>query len=412
MSENADRLKELKIDHADKEGGSGGGIALAVTALILLLGAAGFFWWTSRQQVAVVELAAVQEVAAGGPRAASVLDASGYVTARRQATVSSKVTGKIVEVLIEEGLEVEEGQILARLDDSTSRRQLELTEAQLTAARSTLAETDVRIAEAKLNLKRLEKLVAGDVASQSELDTARAEVDSLVARRAVSVDQITVAERSLAVARQNLDDMVVRAPFSGIVVTKNAQPGEMISPVSAGGGFTRTGIGTVVDMSSLEIEVDVNESYINRVKPGQKVEAVLDAYQDWKIPATVIIAVPTADRQKATVKVRIGFDALDSRILPDMGVKVSFLDAEPEETTPAVADEVAAKWRIPSSALRSDGGSEYVFVVRDGKAERRAVGVSSRRDGSALINAGLKVGEQVVVSGPEDLADQDPVATQ
>ena len=213
-------------------------------------------------------------------------------------------------------------------------------EAQLEAARRAIAETEVRLAEAARTLKRREQLRGDGLIPEADLDQARAEVQSLEARIAAAREQVTVAERQVALQQTELDNMVIRAPFSGIALSKDAQPGEMVSPVSAGGGFTRTGICTIVDMKSLEIEVDVNESYINRVAARQPVTAVLDAYPDWQIPGRVITTVPTADRQKATVLVRIAFDELDPRILPDMGVKVTFLreaaaaEAAPKPTAP------------------------------------------------------------------------------
>jgi len=181
----------------------------------------------------------------------------------------------------------------------------------------------------------------------------------------------------------------------------------MVSPVSAGGGFTRTGICTLVDMGSLEIEVDVNESYIRRVEPEQPVEATLDAYPDWRIPAHVITTIPAADRQKATVLVRIGFDALDPRVLPDMGVKVAFLESGGEQASTA-----GSRVRVPRAALRRDGDRDVVFVVTNGTVERRAVRLAAAGPASGAqveLLAGLVGGERVVVEGPEDLADGDAV---
>ncbi len=411
MPEKHDRLHELRIDRADIETTrSGGGLTLWLLALLLVLIGGGGWWWWTRQQVAVVTTATVTAVdAADSPAAETVLDASGYVTPRLRATVSSKITGKIVEVLIEEGMVVEEGQVLARLDDSNQTRWLALAEAELARARGALAETEVRLKEARLNQQRAESLVAADVGSQADLDAAAAAADSLAARLALGREEVVVAQRSVAVRQQDLDDTVVRAPFAGVVVTKNAQPGEMISPNSAGGGFTRTGIGTVVDMGSLEIEVDVNEAYINRVEPGQKVQAILDAYPEWKIPAAVITPVPTADRQKATVRVRIGFDELDPRILPDMGVRVSFLG---EEIETASASAARQQWKIPADGLRHDGDQDVVFVFKDGLLERRAVRVGVRQGEQVRILAGLAAGEEVVVEGPEELADGAAAKTQ
>jgi RND family efflux transporter MFP subunit len=265
--------------------------------------------------------------AAASARPATVLNASGYVVPRRVATIASKVTGQIVSVAVEEGQRVAAGDVLARLDDAIARAELELAERRLATARSAEAEIRVRVDEALRTLERSRSLRAQRLASEAELDAADANAAALAARRVVAEREVAVAESAVALARQRLDDTVIRAPFDGVVVSKNAQPGETISPMSSG-GFTRTGIATVVDMSSLEIEVDVNEAFINRVADGQPVEAVLDAYPDWRIPARVISIVPTADRQKATVKVRIGFDALDPRILPEMGVQVWFMEED------------------------------------------------------------------------------------
>jgi RND family efflux transporter MFP subunit len=249
------------------------------------------------------------------------------------------------------------------------------------------------------------------VSTKADLDTADADVDALVARLDLGRQDVQVSERQVALRRQDLDDTVIRAPFSGVAVSKDAQPGEMISPVSAGGGFTRTGICTLVDMKSLEIEVDVNESYIHRVQPGQKAQATLDAYPDWQIPAHVIMPVPTADRQKATVKVRLGFEQLDPRILPDMGVKVAFLGDE----KPGAAAPGKPVVTIPRAAVRKDGDRDVVLVVQGDKVERRAVGLAAGTAGNtdeAVVNSGLAAGEQVVVEGPADLKDGAKVSVQ
>ena len=369
-----------------------------VVALIVCA-AAGYAGWgfATRERPLAVETAVVAERTAGTQ--AAVLNASGYVTARRRATVSSKITGKIVEMNVEEGMAVREGQILARLDDATLRASLLLAEARVEAARRSVQESEVRLAEAKVTLGRQNQLVKEGLATVAEADAAQAEVDSLDARILAAREQVRVAERQVELERTNLDDTIIRAPFSGVAISKDAQPGEMVSPVSAGGGFTRTGICTLVDMRSLEIEVDVNESYINRVRADQDVTAVLDAYPDWQIPARVITTVPTADRQKATVLVRIAFVTLDPRILPDMGVKVTFL-RDPGESEAQVARPVAL---VPKSAITTTGGQSYAFVVFDGVVDRRAVKTGGI-DGDRLeVLAGLNAGERVIISPPPSL---------
>jgi RND family efflux transporter MFP subunit len=291
--------------------------------------------------------------------------------------------------------------VLARLDDSSLQAALRLYRAQLEAAKRQIPESEVRLAQARVMLQRQERLRKEGLNTENDIDNAKAEVDSLIARIASAQEQVKVAESQIAMQLTAIEDTVIRAPFSGVAISKDAQAGEMVSPVSAGGGFTRTGICTIVDMRSLEIEVDVNESYINRVRTGQPVSAVLDAYPDWQIPANVITLVPTADRQKATVLVRIGFQQLDPRILPDMGVKVTFLrDAGGSDA--AVAQSVTL---VPQSAVRKQGESAFVFLVRQNTVERRAIKTAGT-DGDRLeVVAGLKGGDQVVISPPEDLAE-------
>ena len=401
---NLNDLSALKIDHADRGGGSKTGLWLGGILVVALLGFGGWYW-SSRLQAAEVRVATVATKTTGAAGAATVLNASGYVTARRRATVSSKVTGKVMEVFIEEGQAVRQGQVLARLDDSQTRAALNVAEAQLAAARKNATQDEARLKEAELNLERRQQLMKERVVGKAEVDTAQADVDGLKARIAYAQEQIGVAESQVRMQRTELNDMVVRAPFSGVAISKDAQPGEMISPVSAGGGFTRTGIGTIVDMSSLEIEVDVNESYIGRVKPGQKVEAILDAYPDWRIPAHVITTVPTADRQKATVRVRIGFEKLDPRILPDMGVKVSFLREDDGQKPQAAAPTMT----VPKGTLKTVDGSTIVFVVKDDRVERRAVRLGLETGDEVEVVSGLTAGERVVVDAPPQLKDGDRV---
>lgn len=391
----------LRIDrNAGDEPAGRGRLWIWVAAVLAVAAVAA--WLVFRPRPAAVRTAAAEARSADEAAPGAVLNASGYVTARRRATVSSKITGKVVEVLVEEGMAVQEGQVLARLDDATVGKELALAQARWAAQRATLAETEVRLEEARLSQERMRRLLEQGVSTQAEADAADAEVDSLRARLDVGRRDVEVSEREVALRRQDVEDTVIRAPFSGVAVTKDAQPGEMISPVSAGGGFTRTGICTVVDMQSLEVEVDVNEAYIQRVEPGQRAVATLDAYPEWRIPASVIMPVPTADRQKATVRVRIAFDALDPRILPDMGVKVAFLA---EETAPGGGGDGQRVVAVPRAAVRKDGEQDVVLVVAGGRVERRAVTVSPSPGDEALVLAGLAAGEQVVVEGPPELAD-------
>jgi HlyD family secretion protein len=411
MSELSKDLAALRIPQEDRGGSRGRPLAILLgLVLVIGLGVGGWYWSTTLQ-AANVKVAPVTAKSGGPSAPGAVLNASGYVTARRRATVSSKVTGKVLDVLIEEGQPVKAGQVLAHLDDTQPRAALAFAEAQLASSRKNFAEDQARLRQAELTLGRRQQLLKEGVVGRAELDEAQSEVEALKARIAYAQQQVLVSESQVDLQKTNLADMVVRAPFSGIAISKDAQPGEMISPVSAGGGFTRTGIGTIVDMSSLEIEVDVNEAYINRVTPGQKVEAVLDAYQDWRIPAHVITTIPTADRQKATVRVRIGFDALDPRMLPDMGVKVSFLRDEPAAGAGPAAPAVPAV-RVPKAAVRTADGKSIVFVVKQDRLERRAVSVGLANGDQMEVLSGLSAGERVVVEGPSTLKDGDKVKVQ
>ena len=370
-------------------------VAIGIFALVL---AAGVIWWLTRPKAIEVRTVVAREIS-GASGDHTVLNASGYVTARRAATVSSKVTGKVVEVLIEEGMKVKEGQVVARLDDTNVKAGRDVAQAQLESARAALDETRVQLKQANQEFQRITELAKQHIASQSDLALAESNAKSLQAHLAQQAVDVTVADRNVALWQQQMDDMIIRAPFAGIVTTKDAQPGEMISPVSAGGGFTRTGIGTVVDMDSLEIEIDVNESYINRVQPAQPVVATLDAYPEWKIPCQVIAIIPTADRQKSTVKVRVGFDKLDPRILPEMAVKVAF-----RETGGGTATAIRAVM-IPKNAVLSQDGRDVVFVVQNGRAERRAVTVIDTQGDDSVLSAGVSAGDSVVVDSPAGLID-------
>jgi RND family efflux transporter MFP subunit len=401
MAENANLagpdLSGLRIEERARSAGSGRRKLriLATVAVVILVAAAVVM--ATRTRTAVVSVAEARP--AGDPAATALLNASGYVTPRRRATVAAKITARVIDVYVDEGMTVTEGQLLARLDDSDAVRRRQAARAQRDATAALIASLKVNFANAERELRRQEELRTDGFTSVQTLDLARTAAESLRAQITATEEQVKAAEAQIAMAQQDVDNCTVRAPFGGVVVSKDAQRGEMVSPISAGGGFTRTGIATIVDMGSIEIEVDVNESYIARVDAGQRVEAVLDAYPDWRIPAKVRTVIPTADRQKATVKVRISFDKLDPRILPDMGVKVSFLAGE------QAAGQSAAKALIPREAVRTLDGKPVVFLFRDGLLERRAVSLGNPIGRDVQVTAGLTPGDKVVVEGPADLRD-------
>lgn len=376
------------------------GIILAAILVVALVAGAAYY---SRNSAPVVEVATAQKAGPGGPTA--LLNASGYVTPRRRATIAAKITGRVIGVYFDEGVHVKEGQILAKLDDSDVKRALDSAVADRNSTQAQIADYQVQLKNAELLVHRSKELQTAGVQSQEVLDNAETSADSLRAKIALTKEQVAASAARINEAQQAVDNTVIRAPFEGIVVSKDAQVGEMVSPVSAGGGFTRTGIATIVDMNSNEIEVDVNEAYIARVEPGQLVTAVLDAYPDWQIPSKVRTVIPTADRQKATVKVRISFIKLDPKILPDMGVKVTFLGEEPKKQ--ANAPQPVAS--VPSSAVRDDNGSKIVFLVKEDKLERRAVRAGDARGDQVDIFAGLAPGDVVVTKGPSGLHDGESI---
>ncbi len=403
MNASAEMLRELRIDRSNNAAPppSRKTLWLVVAGAVVAIAAGLVFAFAGGAPE--VRTATARPIAASGSSAASVLDASGYVTARRQATVSSKITGKVIEVLIEEGMRVEEGQVLARLDPVDVEAQRALSNSQLQASRTQLDEARTQLALAEKTLARSRELLARELVAQSQFDQAESERNALAARVATAQRNVQVAQDSLHLSDINVDNTVVRAPFAGVVTVKAAQPGEMISPISAGGGFTRTGIGTIVDMDSLEVQVDVNESFIGRVKAGQPIEAVLNAYPDWKIPGEVIAIVPTADRGKATVKVRIALHAKDARIVPEMGVRVAFLEARQPPT--AQAPEPPKGVLVPAAAIVTRDGEQVAFVVNDGKVARRVVAIGRSLGDDREVTQGLSGGERVVLDPPDNLAD-------
>ena len=378
MSDRENLLNNLKIDRsaAPSEEDLPSNRLYMLGAAVLLV---SFFWWLflSDDELKEVTTFTVKSLQMSDSSATSILDASGYVVARRRATVSSKMTGKVMKVFIEEGMQVEEGQILAQLDDSTMVADLNYSQSQLN--------------EAKRVFNRTRELAKEELASQASLDSARAAVEGLEALNAVR--------------KQVVQDMKILAPFSGVVVYKAAQPGEMISPVSAGGGFTNTGICTIVDMDSLEVEVDVNEAFINRVKPGQPVITNLNAYPKWDIPSEVIAIIPTADRNKATVKVRIALLEKDERVLPDMGSRFSFLKKVETQSREEVKEGVM----IPLAALAILEDQSTVQVIDGSQIKLTRVKVAEETANYARIIEGLSSGMTVVAKFDKELENNQKV---
>jgi len=400
-------LKELRIDGAQREDQGGGpprwvwGGLVGIAALALLGG--GAWWWLAGSKPVAVQTATVH-ANGQGPSAAAVLQATGYVTARRMATVSAQMTGTLTEVLIDEGFKVRKGQVLARLDDTGLKAGLAAAEAQVRTAEANLGQVQAQLAQAQADEQRQIELAASGMTTRQGREQAATAVKAVAAQLEAARRQIEAAQAQARAARVNFDYATVRAPFDGVVTARAAQVGEIVSPLSAGGGYTRTGVGTIVDMDSLEVGVDVNEAYIAQVKPDMPCEAVLDAYPDWKIPAHVVAVIPSADRGKATVKVRVALEMKDERVVPDMGVRVSFLSAKPKAEAKPVPGVL-----LPPEAL-VDGGA--VFVVSEGRAQRRAVRLVGEVGKFRLATEGVKAGEAVVVSPPAELKDGSQVVSK
>jgi RND family efflux transporter MFP subunit len=407
--DNADLLKQLRIErHQREDHGSGPGRwpwVVGVVVVLLLLGGAG--WMLLGHSTVVVQTAAAVSPTSDN-EAGAVLQATGYVTARRQATVSAQITGTLTAVLIEEGDRVNKDQVLARLDDSAYKAALDTAVAQAAAGHALVAQFQSQLAQNLRDATREEGLAKQGLVSTQLAEQARTLADSTRAQL-VSQQKTAISDDAQVVeAKVNFDYCVVRAPFDGVITTKDAQVGEIISPFSAGGGFTRTGIGTIVDMDSLEVDVDVNEAYIGRVKPNMPAEAVLDAYPDWKIPAHVIAIVPAADRGKATVKVRVALEHKDGRIVPDMGVRVSFLEVKPK-----AAAQLLKGALVPANAIVQREGRSVVFVVAGGKAQQRTVQPSAQDFGGLrLVPSAVNAGDNVVVSPPASLQNGSDVQTK
>ncbi|HET9803421.1 MAG TPA: efflux RND transporter periplasmic adaptor subunit [Candidatus Acidoferrum sp.] len=396
-------LSSLKIQDSARSKGSAGKVLAYISAGIGVLVLLGGAFLAIRGRKPEVEVATARS--AGGSEQITALNASGYVTPRRRATVAAKITGRVTGVFFDEGNNVKEGQLLATLDDSDVQKSLTAAKADKDSSEAAITDLQVQLKLAEIQLKRTQGLVDAKVQTQEALDNASTAVESLKAKISLAKQQVAAADARIGEAQQAVDNCTIRAPFAGRIVSKDAQIGEMVSPISAGGGFTRTGIATIVDMKSNEIEVDVNEAYIAKVKEHQKVEARLDAYPDDKdkYAAHVRTVIPSADRQKATVKVRISFDQLDDKILPDMGVKVAFLEDEaPKKKDP---NALVAKAVIPLGAVRKEGNSQYVLLVKNGVLERRGITLGTERGTDVDVIAGVSSGDTLVVKGPDTLKD-------
>jgi RND family efflux transporter MFP subunit len=393
-------------------------IAVAAVLVVAALAAGGWAavrWLSAAGQP--VHTAVVAAAGTGATPAGAILQATGYVTARRRATVSTQITGTLTQVLFEEGDHVAAGQVLARLDDGQLRAALKAAQANLESAQAQVTLAQVQLEQAQADARRSDELVASGMTTHQLAEQARSNVNTLAATLVSRQRLVDAARAQLAEAQVNADYTVVRAPFAGVIIDKAAQVGEIVSPLSAGGGFTRTGVGTIVDMDSLEVEVDVNEASIAQVRANMPCEAVLDAYPDWHIPAHVIAVIPDADRGKATVRVRVALEQKDTRVVPDIGVRVSFLQQAAPKPVPGASAPQGVL--VPAAAIAQRDGRPLVFVAGDGRAQAHAVTPGASGAGALVLlpaagagNAALHAGDRVILSPPDTLRDGDRISTE
>ncbi|MBX6420044.1 MAG: efflux RND transporter periplasmic adaptor subunit [Nevskia sp.] len=408
MNDQSALLKQLRIEREEPPEGRGGGSRkwwfAGATVLALAALAIGWLAWPRAIPVHVAIAQALPDAGQGG---ASLLDASGYVVARRQATVSAQIIGTLSAIDVEEGEHVKQGQVLARLEDTQYKAQLDVARGQAAAAQAQVAQARAQLQQAEADARRYAALVADHLVSAQQAEQARTQAETARATLEAAIKQAAADAAQVEAAQVNYDYTVVRAPFDGVITNKAAQVGEIVSPYSAGNGFTRTGIATIVDMDSLEVEVDVNENFINRVRADQPATIRLNAYPDWAIPGQVIAIIPSADRSKATVKVRVGFLQKDPRILPEMGARVSFLSAAQPGASAATAGVT-----LPPEAVQAAGETGVVWLIRDAHVERRAVRLGARTSAGQVILSGLAPGERVALGDLSKLQDGARIAIE
>ncbi|MEI9983041.1 MAG: efflux RND transporter periplasmic adaptor subunit [Aliidongia sp.] len=406
MTDKSALLNQLRIDRAPPRDTNRSWLLWSLAAITVLAAAGAGAWYalgsagTLHVRAGVAQVAAATGNPAGG---GALLDASGYIVARRSATVAAKITDRVVQVLIEEGQHVEADEIIARLDDTNTNAALSLAKAQVAQAQASVNAARIAAQDAAPLYQRQQKLVAQGWTSAETFDTTRANYDAAQTNLLVQQQVLASTQASVEVAQRNQDDTIVRAPFAGVITVKAAQPGEIVSPISAGGGFTRTGIGTIVDMDSLEVEIDVSESFINRVHPNQAATIKLNAYPDWQIPGEVITVIPTADRSKATVKVRVRILAKDPRILPEMGARVQFLSDAPAAALAGAPAKLGVV--VPSEAVQAKGDTGTVYLIHGGTLERRTIRLGARSSDSQTVLSGLAPGDRLAIADFAKLTD-------
>jgi RND family efflux transporter MFP subunit len=372
-------------------------LALGLAALVLVVGA--WLVWR-RGNVTPVQAVVATPVTVGGNAGSASVTANGYVVARTRASVSAKLAGRIADLRVSEGSTIKKGEIIAILENADYQAQLAQADAALASARADLLDAEAEQNVATNSAQRLKRMQTQDRGSVSDQDVENAvgRTEQASARVQAAAARIKAAQGSRNFAYANLENTVVRAPFSGTVLRKEAEVGEVVAP-SVGGGLTRGAVVTMADLTTLEVEVDVNEAYIARVRSAQPAKITLDAYPDTSFRGRVRQVVPTADRQRATVQVKVSIIDRDPRILPEMGARVDFLD------TAQVAAGAASgppRFRIPAAAVRELNGASVVWVIRNGRLESRAVEAGPVSGGFREVTSGLSGGELLLTGGVEE----------
>jgi RND family efflux transporter MFP subunit len=377
-------------------------IVLGLVALALVLGGVFALRRGGAVPVQVVTATPISGSGGAGGGAASVT-ANGYVVARTRASVSAKLPGRIADLRVSEGSNLKRGEVIARLENADYQAQAAQAEAGLGTARAELAEARAESEVLAREARRLGGIRAenADLVAEQDLDNVEGRATQAAARVEAAAARLQAAEAGRRFARANLENTVIRAPFSGTVLRKEAEIGEVVAP-SVGGGLTRGAVVTMADLTTLEVEVDVNEAYISRIQKGGPAKITLDAYPDTSFRGEVRQVVPTADRQRATVQVKVSITDRDPRILPEMGSRVDFLDDPARAATGPTAPAGPPRFRVPSAAVRELGGETIVWLVRDGRLESRTVQGGPVSGGFREIRSGLAGGERLLVGGVEN----------
>jgi RND family efflux transporter MFP subunit len=391
-------LGRLRIDRNQPATAERKALRWVALLAVLAAGFVGVIYLALRPGGVDVQVARVEVT--GGSSGSTGITANGYVVARTRASVSSRISGRLATLTVEEGSRVRRNQVLAQLENADYVAAVAQMVADSQRAEAALAEAQAVRDQTSRDLARARELVAKKLEATRSVEDLESQLAAADARIRVQRAQIAAAGAGIAYARANLENTYIRAPFDGTVLRKDAEVGEVVAPVATGGGLTRGAVVTMADLQTLEVEVDVNEAYIAQIRSGQPTRIVLDAYPQASFAGSVRQIVPTADRQKATVQVKVGIADRDPRILPEMGARVEFLGDSVES-----GEAAPPRIFVPADAVRTDGGASIVWVVRGGKVFRVPIEAGPVSGGQREVRSGLSGGETIVVGPATELED-------